>query len=81
MGWHIDDGTYYHSRDRYHLSLQGIYKYWVGDTPDDPNAEMHIIEPGTFFWFNNKKYHKALNIGDVDRLTFVFDVPHSKRNP
>ena len=81
VGWHIDDGTYYHSRDRYHLSLQGVYKYWVGDSSDDPKAEMHIIEPGTFFWFDNKKYHKALNIGDVDRLTFVFDVPHSKRNP
>lgn len=99
VNWHIDEGTYYHSRDRYHLSLQGTYKYWVGDDPlyesgvkpMHPSkesqealmetAEMHIIEPGTFFWFNNKKYHRALNVGDVDRLTFVFDVPHSKRNP
>ena len=74
VGSHIDDGTYYLTRDRYHLSLQGRYEYWVED-------EMHIIEPGTFFWFDNKRYHAAKNISDVDRLTFVFDVPKSKKNP
>ena len=74
VGWHIDDGKYYLSRDRYHLSLQGTYNYWVVD-------EMQIIEPGTFFWFNNKEYHGAKNVSDVDRLTFVFDVPKSKNNP
>ena len=74
MGSHIDSGTYYLTRDRYHLSLQGSYEYWVED-------EMHIIEPGTFFWFDNKRYHAAKNVSDVDRLTFVFDVPKSKKNP
>ena len=74
VGSHIDNGTYYLTRDRYHLSLQGRYEYWVED-------EMHIIEPGTFFWFDNKRYHAAKNISDVDRLTFVFDVPKSKKNP
>lgn len=74
VGLHIDDGDYYLTRDRYHLSLQGTYNYWVGD-------EMQIIEPGTFFWFNNKEYHGAKNVSDVDRLTFVFDVPKSKKNP
>tara|TARA_B100000029_G_scaffold466749_1_gene502504 strand:+ start:467 stop:1036 length:570 start_codon:yes stop_codon:yes gene_type:complete len=81
VGWHIDDGSYYLTRDRYHLSLQGTYKYWVGDEPNEKTAEMNIIEPGTFFWFDNKKYHGALNVSDVDRLTFVFDVPKSKKNP
>ena len=42
---------------------------------------MHIIEPGTFFWFNNKEYHSAYNNGNIDRVTFVFDVPKSKKNP
>ena len=74
VGRHIDEGTYYLTRDRYHLSLLGTYEYTVGE-------ETHIIEPGTFFWFNNKEYHSAYNNGNIDRVTFVFDVPKSKRNP
>ena len=74
VGWHVDKGTYYITRDRYHLSLQGVYEYTVGD-------EMHLIEPGTFFWFDNKVSHTAYNCGDIDRLTFVFDVPKSRKNP
>lgn len=71
---HIDIGKYYLTKDRYHLSLQGKYRYTV-------DGETHIIEPGTFFWFDNKKFHDAVNIGDEDRITFVFDVPHSPKNP
>jgi len=74
VGRHIDDGTYYLTRDRYHLAIQGTYLYTV-------DGEEHQIAPGTFFWFNNKKYHSAYNNGDIDRLTFVFDVPHSPKNP
>jgi hypothetical protein len=73
VGLHIDEGTYYLTKDRYHLSIQGRYEYTVGD-------EVAIIEPGTFFWFNNKLPHKAVNIGDNVRITFVFDVPHHKKN-
>ena len=73
VGSHIDEGTYYLTKDRYHLSIQGKYEYTVGD-------EVVIIEPGTLFWFNNKLPHKAVNIGDNVRITFVFDVPHHKRN-
>ena len=39
------------------------------------------IDDGTYFWFSNKLTHSALNVGDVDRITFVFDVPHNKNNP
>lgn len=70
-GLHIDMGTYYHTRDRYHLSIQGRYEYTVGD-------EMIVVEPGTLFWFDNKKMHGTKNIGDVPRITFVFDVPMSE---
>ena len=73
VGSHIDEGTYYLTKDRYHLSIQGKYEYTVGD-------ETVIIEPGTLFWFNNKLPHKAVNIGENVRITFVFDVPHHKRN-
>lgn len=74
VGQHIDEGTYYLTRDRYHLSIQGTYMYTVG-------GERVIVEPGTLLWFNNKLPHGTHNIGDDVRITFVFDVPHSKNNP
>ena len=74
MGRHIDEGEYYLTRDRYHLSMQGTYLYTVED-------ESHQIYPGTFFWFDNKRVHESYNNGDVDRLTFVWDVPKSRKNP
>jgi len=73
VGSHIDEGTYYLTKDRYHLSIQGKYEYNVGD-------EKIIVESGTFFWFNNKLSHSAKNIGEEPRITFVFDVPHHKKN-
>ena len=74
VGKHIDIGSYYQTRDRYHLSIQGRYIYTVGD-------ESVTVEPGTLLWFNNKLPHGTKNIGDCVRVTFVFDVPHSKSNP
>jgi quercetin dioxygenase-like cupin family protein len=71
---HIDEGTYYLTKDRYHLSLQGEYDYTC-------NGETHRIKPGMFFWFDNKDYHDAKVIGDKERITLVFDVPHSTNNP
>ena len=71
---HIDDGKYYLTKDRYHLSLQGTYRYQVG------NLQM-VVEPGTFFWFNNKVPHAAWNIGEVERVSLVFDAPHNPNNP
>ena len=35
----------------------------------------------SFFWFDNKKIHESYNNSNVDRLTFVFDVPKGKNNP
>ena len=69
VGAHIDEGTYYLDKDRYHLSIQGQYHYIVGD-------ENLVIDAGTLFWFNNKMPHGAVNLGDETRITFVFDVPH-----
>jgi hypothetical protein len=73
-GAHIDFGKYYLDKDRYHLSIQGTYEYKVED-------ESVHVEPGTLFWFDNKKEHSAKNTGVEDRITLVFDVPHSKNNP
>jgi hypothetical protein len=71
---HIDIGSYYLTRDRYHLSIYGEYEYTVG-------GESVIVKPGTLLWFNNKVLHGTKNVGDTTRVTFVFDVPHSKNNP
>ena len=74
VGQHIDIGEYYQTRDRYHLAIQGSYVYTVG-------GESVKIDAGDLFWFNNKLSHGTKNVGDVVRITFVFDVPHSKNNP
>lgn len=74
VGLHIDEGKYYLTRDRYHLSIQGTYRYFVGDEYVD-------VEPGTFLWFDNKLPHGTVNTGDCTRITFVFDVPHNPNNP
>ena len=72
VGKHIDIGSYYQTRDRYHLAIQGTYDYSVGD-------ETVRVEPGTLLWFNNKLEHGTKNVGDCIRITFVFDVPHKKK--
>lgn len=74
VGQHIDIGLYYKSRDRYHLAIQGSYDYTVG-------GNTIRVNPGDLLWFNNKLSHGAKNVGDCVRVTFVFDVPHSKNNP
>ena len=74
VGAHIDEGTYYQTKDRYHLSIKGEYQYFTG-------RDSITIKPGTLFWFNNKMPHGAVNMADETRITFVFDVPHSSTNP
>lgn len=73
VGTHIDEGTYYLDKDRFHLSIQGTYEYTVGD-------ESVVVEPGTLLVFNNKIPHGTKNLGTIPRWTFVFDVPHSSWN-
>ena len=74
VGAHIDEGTYYLTKDRYHISIAGRYQYFVGN-------ETLIVQPGTLFWFNNKLPHGAVNLDDETRVTFVFDIAHSPDNP
>ena len=74
VGAHIDEGTYYLTKDRYHISIAGRYQYFVGN-------ETLIVQPGTLFWFNNKLPHGAVNLDNETRVTFVFDIAHSPDNP
>jgi mannose-6-phosphate isomerase-like protein (cupin superfamily) len=71
VGTHIDIGDYYQTRDRYHIAIQGKYRYHVGD-------EDIIVEPGMLLWFDNKLPHGTENVGDEVRITFVFDVKYPK---
>jgi len=80
-GKHIDEGKYYLNKDRYHLSIYGIYRYTVWDDGnDDSTKEVVVVAPGTLFWFDNKKNHMAENIGPAERIAFVFDVPMHSLN-
>ena len=45
------------------------------------HKEEVIVEPGTLFWFNNKKEHESENIANEPRIAFIFDVPQDSRNP
>lgn len=75
-GKHIDEGKYYLTKDRFHLSISGTYEYTVWDDGEnDETKEVVNIEPGTFFWFDNKKNHMAKNTSNGDRIAFIFDVP------
>ena len=71
VGAHIDEGSYYLTRDRYHISIAGQYQYFVG-------GESVIVDPGTLMWFNNKEPHGTVNLGEETRVTFVFDMPHGQ---
>lgn len=80
-GKHIDQGKYYLTKDRYHLSISGTYEYTVWDDGEnDDTKEVVNIEPGTFFWFDNKKNHMAKNTSNGDRIAFIFDVPKGVNN-
>lgn len=63
---HIDYGDYYKNRDRYHLCLEGEYRYRVLD-------QSAVIKKGTLFRFNNKCVHEAVNTGTVPRICIIFD--------
>ena len=76
---HVDFDSYYLTKDRYHLSITGTYKYTVYNT--DGTVDVAIIKPGTLFWFNNKLEHESENTDTVPRIAFIFDVPHDPSNP
>lgn len=81
-GHHYDRGKYYVNKDRYHLSISGTYSYTVWDNlfypplkENDGVKETIDVEPGTLFWFNNKKNHMAINTSQKERIAFIFDTP------
>lgn len=74
LGMHNEYSKYYQNKDRWHLCIQGQYRYFVEN-------EEYIINAGDFFWFDNKKDHAVINIGNVDRISFIWDALMVPKDP
>jgi hypothetical protein len=69
VGLHIDVGSYYLIRDRYHLVL----KSRSGSILVSGNERVRMRE-GELWWFDNKQHHGALNESDEWRIHYIFDL-------
>ncbi|SDR34460.1 Aspartyl/Asparaginyl beta-hydroxylase [Rhizobiales bacterium GAS113] len=73
VGRHIDVGSYYLIRDRYHLVLRSASGSVL--TSGDEAARMR---EGELWWFDNKQHHAAFNESDEWRIHYIFDLlPHA----
>lgn len=66
---HIDEGTYYAVRDRYHL---------VVDSPSGSDMSIEdedvIMTNSELWWINNKGMHHSFNRSDNWRSHLIFDI-------
>ena len=69
---HIDRGSYYYDKDRFHLVLSGYYDMIVEDKSE-------LFSAGELWWFNNKKMHDVKNASPMPRICIIFDVHNSKK--
>lgn len=63
--------NYYLDKDRFHLVLQGSYKYKVG-------SHSKIFSQGEIWWFDNKQMHSAKCLSD--RIVVVFDLKKKNKS-
>jgi Aspartyl/Asparaginyl beta-hydroxylase len=66
---HVDFGSYYLIRDRYHLVLESA----TGSVLCSGNEKIRM-RPGELWWFNNKQYHSSFNDSDSWRIHLIFDL-------
>jgi len=66
---HIDVGSYYFLRDRFHLVLQSS----AGSVLMSGGEQVRMQE-GELWWFDNKQYHEAYNESDEWRIHYIFDL-------
>jgi len=72
---HVDAGSYYFLRDRYHLVLRSK----AGSVLMSGDEQVRMQE-GELWWFNNKQYHEAYNESDEWRIHYIFDLlPNAHR--
>ena len=66
---HIDEGSYYFLRDRFHLVLQSP----LGSVLMSGGESVRMHE-GELWWFDNKQYHESYNESDDWRIHYIFDL-------
>jgi orotate phosphoribosyltransferase len=66
---HIDTGSYYFLRDRFHLVLASAN----GSVLSSGDEQVRMW-PGELWWFDNKQHHWAQNEGDQWRIHYIFDL-------
>lgn len=66
---HIDIGTYYRIRDRYHLVLRSPQ-----GSPLSAGNETAVMWPGELWAFDNKVTHSAYNRSEEPRIHLIFDI-------
>jgi hypothetical protein len=69
VGIHIDSGSYYLIRNRFHLVLRSA----SGSILRSGNEEVRMRE-GELWWFDNKQHHSALNDSGEWRIHYIFDL-------
>jgi outer membrane protein assembly factor BamB/orotate phosphoribosyltransferase len=66
---HVDEGSYYFLRDRFHLVLRSP----TGSVLMSGGETVRMKE-GELWWFDNKQYHESYNESDDWRIHCIFDL-------
>jgi outer membrane protein assembly factor BamB/orotate phosphoribosyltransferase len=66
---HIDAGSYYLIRDRFHLVLRSK----LGSVLKSGGEQVRMQE-GELWWFDNKQFHEACNDSEEWRIHYIFDL-------
>ena len=66
---HIDEGSYYFLRDRFHLVLQSS----TGSVLMSGGEQVRM-QKGELWWFDNKQYHESRNESADWRIHYIFDL-------
>ena len=69
VGRHIDEGSYYFLRDRFHLVLESA----AGSVMRGGDEEVRMQE-GELWWFDNKQFHESYNDSEEWRVHYIFDL-------
>jgi outer membrane protein assembly factor BamB/orotate phosphoribosyltransferase len=66
---HIDEGSYYFLRDRFHLVLQSS----TGSSMMS-GGEQVLMREGELWWLDNKQFHESQNDSGEWRIHYIFDL-------